>query len=127
MVPGTDMRSIPDNAPIPALMDMESVEATGGQASEVGMEGPPGAPPGGPGGGALPPELIEMIMKIGPEMVMEMLGGILSNPDMMAKLEGAGGPPGAPPGPPGMGGPPGAPPAGPGPGGPPPQGALMGM
>lgn len=72
-VPGTDLRSIPDSSPIPALYDMDSVEATGGEASDIGNEG-------GDVDTSMTPEMHQEIMslieEIGPEIVLKALQGL---------------------------------------------------
>jgi hypothetical protein len=121
-VPGTDLRSIKDYEPIPALYDMESVEATGGRASEVSMEEEmmgmeQGMAPGGPGGapgGEVPPEqqaeIMSLVAQIGPDVAIQALTALAQG--IGGGAEPPGGPmgAGAPPSPPGggMGGPMGA-------------------
>lgn len=129
-VPGTDLRSIPDYEPIPALYDMEAVEATGGEASDINyLEGEEGME--GPEQKGLGPkehaEMMELINEIGPDIVMMVLEKLAENPQMIEMLATGGMPPGGPDMPPGG---PGGAPAGPGgapmpPGGP--VGALSGL
>jgi hypothetical protein len=65
-VPGTDMRSIPDYEPIPALYDMESVEATGGEASDIQWEGVQDME-------EVQQQIMALIQQIGPEVALQAL------------------------------------------------------
>jgi hypothetical protein len=103
-VPGTDLRSIKDYEPIPALLDMEAVEATGGQASNIGNEGEQEMDEG------MMQEIMALVQQIGPEVAIQALTTLAQNPEAVQAMSSAGGPPGAP----------GMAPAGP-------QGALSGL
>jgi hypothetical protein len=81
-VPGTDLRSIPDYEPIPALYDMESVEATGGEASDIQWEGVQDME-------EVQQQIMALIQQIGPEVALQALqaaaqGGQEQGPPMGA-------------------------------------------
>ncbi len=73
-IPGTDLRSIPDFEAIAPIRDMASVEATGGKASDIQLEG-----------------VESMNEEMGPEIHAEIMGLVeqLGPQASLAALQGA--------------------------------------
>ena len=85
-VPGTDLRSIPDSSAIGALYDMDAVDASGGEASDVQLDT---ETPEDDSGSA---ELSALVDQIGVDVAIKALSAVAANPQILEMISQGGAP-----------------------------------